>query len=485
MRLRLGLGAKLLLVALLNLALVSVTLVVFLRLQLRQEFEGLLVGAARQRIDALVRLLVLDLERTAFTNRDALLDDYSAQYRVRLLLVRNDGSRIAGPALALPAPVLERLRAPGRERRPPRFGGQGSPPPFEHPRPDALRPPPEGPPFLVVSGGAQAYWVGLRLPIPGPFGAPAEPGVLLLVSSSFWSHPFFFDLKPWLVVVALALGVSLACWLPLARSVRRAVVDMTRATAQIAEGRFATNVGDERGDELGQLAQSIRTMAARLDVLVNGQKRFLGDVAHELRSPLGRLQVVLGILERDPTRARDYLGDLKEDVESMARLTDELLALARTQLRPDTPRRVPTSVADVLERVLSREARGGAEIRRDVSPRLRVQAEPDALERALANVIRNALSHAGAAGPIAVRALRRGAQVTISIEDSGPGLPPDSLTRVFEPFYRVEDARTSATGGTGLGLAIVRTCIEACGGSVECHNRTPHGLAVVIRLDAA
>jgi two-component system sensor histidine kinase CpxA len=481
--LRLGLGAKFLLLALLNLALVSATLVAFLRLQLRQEFEGLLMGSARQRIDALVRLLELDLARTPSSGRDALLAQYAAEQHVQLLLVRHDGSRIAGAALPVPAQVIERLRLPGTERRPPRFEGPALP--FEHPRLEPPRPPPGAPPFLVIVPGEPAYWIGLRMRVPGALGAPSEPGTLLVVSATLWSNPFFFDLKPWSIVVALALLVSLACWWPLARGLRRALVDMTQATAQIAEGRFDTPLSDQRGDELGHLAQSIRAMAARLAVLVDGQKRFLGDVAHELRSPLGRLQIALGILERDPGRARDYLAGIKDDVQSMVRLTDELLALARAQLRPEALRLMPTNLAEVLERALRLEARDGVEVLCQVPTRLRVQADPESLCRALANVIRNALRYAGDAGPITIRATRRGAQVTISVEDSGPGLPADSLTRVFEPFYRVEDARTRAAGGTGLGLAIVRTCVEACGGSVECHNRAPHGLVVVIKLHAA
>ncbi len=112
-------------------------------------------------------------------------------------------------------------------------------------------------------------------------------------------------------------------------------------------------------------------------------------------------------------------------------------------------------------------------------------ARPDYLFRAIANLIRNSVRYAGDAGAITLKGRESGSHVSITVSDEGPGLPPEELDRVFKPFYRPELARQRDTGGAGLGLAIVRSCVEACGGAVECRNRLPRGLEVHIRLDLA
>jgi hypothetical protein len=156
----LSLRLKVFFLVLLNLGLVAVVLTVFVRLQLRREFASFLMDQARERIESVSRLLVQDLEETAPSDRDALLDRYSSTYGVGFLLVRNDGWPIAGPALRVPEAVRERLRTPGPRRPPMEEGGPG-------PGPGRRRGPlplPGAPPFLVVAEGDVPYWVGIRMP---------------------------------------------------------------------------------------------------------------------------------------------------------------------------------------------------------------------------------------------------------------------------------------------------------------------------------
>jgi len=114
-----------------------------------------------------------------------------------------------------------------------------------------------------------------------------------------------------------------------------------------------------------------------------------------------------------------------------------------------------------------------------------VLANPDYLFRAISNLVRNAIRYAGSAGPISVSAHSEGQETVITVADSGPGLPENSLEEVFAPFFRLEPSRGRDTGGAGLGLAIVKACVEACKGSVRAHNRQPSGLEVEIRLRTA
>jgi len=475
---------KALLLVALNLSLVALAAFAFAAAHARRPFDSWLLSAGRERLEGLARLLLLELPRTDAVERDALLERHSAEQGAVLLLVGNDGSRIAGPPLEIPEGVLARVRAPGRER------GNAAPLPPALPEPGSgrrgLPPLPGAPPFLVKTDGELRYWVGLRMPVPRPGSDEVVRGTLLVASRRFWTHPLFLDLRPWLAVGALAVAISLACWLPFFGRLAAALGQMTRATATIADGRFDVALATGRRDEFGRLARSIASMAARLETLVRGQKRFLADVAHELRSPLGRMQMALGVLEaRAGAAGRPHLDDLREEVELMSRLSDELLAYARAELRPESLRLVRTNVAETALRAVRLEARDGADVRVEIAPELHVRADPDYLFRSLANVLRNSVRHAGAAGPIVVRARPEGDRVVITVADSGPGLPASSLTHVFEPFYRSEDSRDRRSGGTGLGLAIVRSCLEACGGSVECRNGDPAGLIVTMTLASA
>ena len=115
-------------------------------------------------------------------------------------------------------------------------------------------------------------------------------------------------------------------------------------------------------------------------------------------------------------------------------------------------------------------------------PGLAVTADERDLERAVGNVVRNAMRYAGHAGPIRVTAAWSNGRIQIAVADSGPGVPPHALERLFEPFYRIDPSRDRKSGGTGLGLAIARAAVEASGGHIVCRNRTPSGLEVVMTL---
>jgi len=327
------------------------------------------------------------------------------------------------------------------------------------------------------------YWVGVRMPlIAVPEDEPLR-SVLMLVSPAFFTNPFFFEINRWLAMAAAAVLISALCWLPLVRGFTRSIADMMHATGLISEGRFDVALRTARRDELGRLAVSINRMAGRLKTLTEGRKRFLGDVAHELRSPIARMRLAVEILERKVRPdTQVHIDDLKDDISLMSQLTDELLQFARAETTHESVTLVRTNVAEAVQKAIQRESAESDTIRVTVDPSIYVQANMEFLIRSLANVIRNAVRYAGHRGPIRVSANRRNDHVLIRVTDCGPGVPEDSLDRIFAPFYRIDDARDRQTGGTGLGLAIVRTYIEACGGTVECRNRRPSGLEVLIQL---
>src|SRR5262249_10234032 len=144
---------------------------------------------------------------------------------------------------------------------------------------------------------------------------------------SMWGLLHLLNLQSWVLAGTAVLGLSVLFWLPLVRGISRSIGQLTRATEQIAEGHFETRVSTRRRDELGRLGESVNRMATRLDAHMTGQKRFLGDVAHELCSPLARLQMATGILaDQAPGNLRETVTDVREEVQQMSTLVNELLA---------------------------------------------------------------------------------------------------------------------------------------------------------------
>jgi two-component system sensor histidine kinase CpxA len=479
MKTRASISVKILLLSFLNVALLGLVFVVFVRVQYRADLSSLLLSPGRDRILAISRLIALELPETDRGEWNRLLAQYASANHGACYLFRSEGAQLAGPPVTLPSAVLDTIR-------------RDHPPPFEAGGPHGHRPgkrelqPPPPPVFLIKTSAPTRYWVGVQVPVWGEPAARPVHGTLVWLFSSLWTNPLLFDYKPWLAVVIVVILLSVACWLPLIRGLTRSISQLTSATGAIAQGRFATRVSVHRRDELGQLSQAINDMAERLSGFVNGQRRFLGDIAHELCSPIARIQVALGVLEqRAEDNQKEYVLGVQEEVEHMSGLINELLSFSKAGMDASTLPLTRVNVADTVRQVLQREAGGEARIETHIDAQLEVMANPDYLFRSLANILRNAIRYAGDAGPIVVSASDNGGVVTITVADNGPGIPAAELEEVFKPFYRPEFARRRETGGVGLGLAIVKSCVEACGGSVQCRNRSPKGLEVEIRLPAA
>jgi two-component system sensor histidine kinase CpxA len=329
------------------------------------------------------------------------------------------------------------------------------------------------------------YWIGVRAPLLTESGRPGPLISLLIAVPSLASGGLLFDVTPWLWVGAAVLVCSALLWLPLVRGITRSIRQMTGAAGQMAQGQFVTRVDTDRSDELGRLGESLNHMAGRLGEYVTGQKRFLGDIAHELCSPLARMEMALGVLEqRAGAEQQGHVNDVREEVRHMSSLVNELLSFTKAGLRAKDLELRPVPLAEVCARVIAREAQEKADIAVKVDADVKVLADSDLLARAVANVLRNAVRYAGDAGPVTITAAVHASDVLLAIADSGPGVPPETLHRLFDPFYRPETARTREGGGAGLGLAIVKSCVEACGGSVTVRNAQP-GLEVTMTLRRA
>jgi two-component system sensor histidine kinase CpxA len=374
---------------------------------------------------------------------------------------------------------------PQSERLPPPRAGQragSNPNPGSAPRPGDPRRPEDGRgTFFLRTGAPASYWIGLRVPwLPDPARQPV-PATLLVSAPSLLALARLFDWTPWLEAAAAAIVISALFWWPFVRGFTRSLSAMGAAADRIAEGRLDTRVDIRRRDEIGALGVAINGMAGRLEGLVTGQKRFLADAAHELCSPLSRLQLSVGILEaRLPAEFQPALADIREEAQAMSQLTDALLHFSRAGLKPQKPESLEVELSALVQSAVDRES-GGKPATVSVRKGLTVRADPDRLSRAIANLVRNAFSH-GRGAEVEIVAKAEGDKVRLEISDRGPGIAPEHLARLGEAFYRPDPARTREMGGTGLGLAIVRESIAACGGTVRFATRPAGGFVAEILL---
>jgi two-component system sensor histidine kinase CpxA len=505
MPIRVPLYGKVLFWFLVNLCLVALLAGAFAVVQLRFGVDWLLAGPAKQRLEAMGEVIAGELRDQPVSAWNELLARYRSAHRVSFTIFRNDGKQVAGTALTPPAEVLEKLqdrRPPAPPPPPPQRQGPGTRDrsgPREHPPAEKedldelegaqLRPhdPPKAKThFMVRSVDPVRYWVGVHIGlVHHSVGESSRPVTLLLTSSRITGGGLFFDPVPWLLFAVAALGLSALIWLPIVGGITRTIRKFNVAARRISEGCFDVRVPDGRLDELGELGVSVNTMARQLDNLVGSQRRLTADIAHELCSPIARMQRALGIVQqRVGSEHAGYVSKLDRELQHMAQLVEEVLSFTKAGNLPATAVAEDFSIADLVRDVVAREA-ADAEVRVEVAAGLRVHAIREALDRALANVVRNSVRYASHAGAILITAQECSGEVQISVADSGPGVPADALEKIFEPFYRPEVARKRSTGGAGLGLAIVRRCVEACGGAVSAELCVPQGLRVNLRVPAA
>ncbi len=468
----------------LNLLLLAAIIGVLLRTEFR--VESILSTLAADRVQPVADVIQAELRTRSRTEWNAVLGRFEEAYGIRFSLFDERNQLVAGAPMTLPESILRRLPGPG-----PRGGPEGPPPdlgPGGDPgRRAGWRRPGGGPPAAFFrTQDPSGYWAIVRTtletPEKGERGRPAF-GRLVVFSESLSAGGLFIDFTPWWWAGGAVVVVSALWWFPFIGSITRSIRQMTLATERIAEGRFDVHVDDRRADELGRLGGAVNRMAQRLSNLITGQKRFLGDAAHELCSPLARMEMALGILEsRVPKTERERLDDVRDEVRHMSGLVNELLQFSKAGLHPqETPLDV-VELGPMLDRVIAREGPSAFGIHVEAAPGIRVRAQPELLERAIANLLRNAIRYAGQSGPITVSIHLRGNEVDLRMIDEGPGVPEGDLKRLGEPFFRCDIARAPETGGNGLGLAIVRTCIESCGGRIDFRNRKPRGFSATLTL---
>jgi two-component system sensor histidine kinase CpxA len=293
-----------------------------------------------------------------------------------------------------------------------------------------------------------------------------------------------------LIRLTVAIAVSALICLLLARYLTRPIRRLSWAAREMGEGNLAARVsdqGDYPGDELGEMGAEFDRMAVQLEQSYRLQRQLLLDVSHELRSPLARLQVATELArKRAGQAAGTELDRIEKESEKLNELIGEILHLSRQQGDEQALSLEPVNLSELLLAVV--EAAGieadrlGCRIACEIGDSLQLDADPALLERAIENVLRNALAHTPENSQVTISAEREDDTIVIIISDQGPGVPESQLEDIFRPFYRVSQARERLSGGYGLGLAIARAGIERHGGQIMAENLQSGGLGVRIEL---
>jgi signal transduction histidine kinase len=291
------------------------------------------------------------------------------------------------------------------------------------------------------------------------------------------------------VVFVLAVVVAMA----VARLLARPLAAMRDAAQAIAQGRYdhARTGGDGARDELGDLQRSLQSLAGQLSQAETRRREFVGDLSHEIGTPVAAIQGYSETLLHAPvdeaTHA-EFLGVIHRHAGRIGRLVDDLRFLATEEARPhEQRRREPVHLLPLarhVERALLPRAKDArATIRVVIDDDVIVRGDPDHVERVLLNLVDNAVKYARSA--VTVSARRDGDRVTIAVQDEGPGIAAEHLPRLFERFYRVDPGRSRDAGGTGLGLAIVRRLVVDMGGTVDVASTVGQGTRFTVALPAA
>jgi len=290
-------------------------------------------------------------------------------------------------------------------------------------------------------------------------------------------------------VLVLVVG-ALSFWL--ARYLSSPVAPLRSAARRLSGGDLTARVEGKvarRRDEIGELARDFDAMAERIEALVDSQQRLLRDVSHELRSPLARLVVALELARsRAGEDAAVPLDRIEREAERLEELIGRLLLLERLEAGGAKDVSGEVDLAALLVEVVAdagfEAAADGIEVRFDSSDECRITGRSTLLRSAFDNVIRNAVHHTDPGSSVDVVLATNDRDSIVTIGDHGPGVPAAELDRIFEPFYRVDEARDRVSGGVGLGLAIAARAVRVHGGTIEAENHPDGGLVVKVRLPA-
>jgi two-component system sensor histidine kinase CpxA len=281
----------------------------------------------------------------------------------------------------------------------------------------------------------------------------------------------------------LPILIAVLCYL-LAVHLASPLRNLRKVVERFGRGELGARSELNRKDEIGELADSFNRMAGQISTLLTAERRLLQDVSHELRSPLARLGFAVELAKTSPDR-ETALARIRQEAARLTQLVDEVLQLTRAEGDPTA--RILESVdcgellAEVVDSCTLDAEMHGCRLESKIDATPVVSGDFELLQRACDNVLRNAIRHAPKGTSVTVELSKQNGHARIAVRDYGAGVPPDALSEIFKPFFRVETDRGRSSGGVGLGLAIASRAVEIHQGRITARNANP-GLLVEIEL---
>jgi two-component system sensor histidine kinase BaeS len=291
----------------------------------------------------------------------------------------------------------------------------------------------------------------------------------------------------WIIALG-AIGLTALAAALLSRRLVQPIREIAGATHQLAAGRYHTRLKVSSQDEIGELAEDFNRLALALERNEMMRRAFMADVSHELRTPLAILRGEIEALQ-DGVRSLsvERLDSLQCEVSTMSRLVYDIYELSLADVGALNYRMEPLDLAVLLraKACTFRERMAGRELTLETDiPECQVSITADErrIQQLLNNLLENSLRYTNPGGRVSLSCQPRRSQVTIDLQDTAPGVPPQMLTRLFDRFYRVEASRNRDSGGAGLGLAICKSIVEAHNGSISARPSTLGGLWISVTL---
>jgi len=334
-----------------------------------------------------------------------------------------------------------------------------------------------------------------------PFARVTGPKEIQVNGSSYQlyvviksKHPhfgsMFMQLPFWVrIIIPLFISISL-CWL-LAKTLTRPIIAIKHAATEIGQGNYQARVlnGEKRNDELGEMAKSFNNMAEKLTTNIHAHQRLLADVSHELRSPMTRLQIAIGLIERSAKQGKNldkHIARCEREIGQLDNMIGNVLSLSRMEnsfqeanfVMFDASSLLATAIEDA--QYLANEK--SISITNNTPVDCRLLVDQSLILSALNNILINAIKHSEENSEIEVSSEVSAGCLNISIADSATGVPEEQLPLLFNAFYRVSTARDRETGGTGLGLAIAKQAVAIHQGKISAKNNHSGGLTITIEL---
>jgi two-component system sensor histidine kinase CpxA len=298
-------------------------------------------------------------------------------------------------------------------------------------------------------------------------------------------HRFWFVMVSVLIVILGLVSASalLSYWM------LRPIQSIRNTTSEISETSLDSRIPaviTSRNDAFGDLGREFNQMADRVQSSIENQNQLLRDVSHELRSPLARIQVAAS-LSQQKYGAREEFDRIESEVERLNNLIEDLISLSRLKNR-SALKRENIELRSLLGNIIGdanfefQQTGQTCELAGDLAAT--VNADRDLLSSLFENVIRNGLRYSPEREVLAVRISALPGLVRITFTDKGPGVNPSELERIFDPFYRADDARSTSNGHHGIGLALARAIVEVHGGNISARNRDSGGLEISLEFPA-